>query len=289
MILTLFTPAYNRAETLPRLYESLLKQTCFRFEWLIIDDGSKDRTAQVVQKFTGEGKFPVRYVYKENGGKHTAHNRALQEAAGEWFMCVDSDDTLTADAVERIMEVAQRETNINGIVSYKTDLAGNLLGDAFPQGVKRSKFYELELRYGCHGEYALAFPTQFARNYPFPVFGKERFVGECVVYDRMDGAGEMYLLDVVTMPCEYQPEGYSQDFSRLMRQNPTGFCLYFLQRIDLMPTWMGRLKIAGRYQCFRLISGEKTLRYQGEHKGFVALSFLVGIVFRVYYKLCRRI
>ena len=125
--LTVFTPAYNRAVTLPRLYESLLRQTCFDFEWLIIDDGSSDDTSRLIHSFTGEGKFPVRYVYKENGGKHTAHNLALEEAEGEWFLCVDSDDTLAPDAVEMVTQTPARiigKDHVTGIVApgRKADL-----------------------------------------------------------------------------------------------------------------------------------------------------------------------
>lgn len=287
MMLTLFTPAYNRAATLPRLYESLLRQSCFRFEWLIVDDGSRDETARVVQSFTGEGKFPIRYIYQDNGGKHAAHNRALKEASGDWFLCVDSDDTLTSDAVENILMTAETQKGINGIIAYKTDLEGNPLSDRFPQGVDRAKLYELELRYGTGGEYALAFPTSFARRFPFPVFPGERFIGECVVYDKMDLEGQMYLLDRVVMPCEYQPGGYSQVFSNLMKQNPSGFCLYFLQRIDLMPGIKGRAVKAGQYHCFRWLSGNKELKYQGEHSAFVKLCIPVGVLFRIYYKLVR--
>ena len=106
MTLTLFTPTYPRSPMLPRLYESLRDQTCHDFEWLIIDDGSADDTADVVQSFTGEGTFPVRYQHKENGGKHTAYNLALELAAGRLFFCVDSDDYLAPDAVERVVSAA---------------------------------------------------------------------------------------------------------------------------------------------------------------------------------------
>lgn len=287
MMLTLFTPAYNRSATLPRLYESLLKQSCFQFEWLIVDDGSQDNTRELVRGFTGEGKFLVRYVYKENGGKHTAHNRALEEAAGEWFLCVDSDDTLAPNAVELILKTAEQQPGINGIISRKTDLQGNPLSGAFPKGVARAKLYELELVHGCTGEYALAFPTVFAKRFPFPVFPGERFIGECVVYDRMDLEGEMYILDAVTMPCEYQPEGYSQGFSGLMKNNPSGFCLYFLQRIDLMPTLKRQAVTAGKYWCLRWMSRNKTLGYSGKHRVLVFMSIPLGLLFRIYYGLIR--
>ena len=207
MKLTIFTPAYNRANTLPRLYDSLLEQTCTDFEWLIIDDGSSDHTPDVVKVFTGEGRFPVRYLRKENGGKHTAHNRALEEAAGDYFWCVDSDDLLAPDAVEAVCAAAQGLGENVGICSYKSDMEGRRLSDPFPEGVKTAGLWALSRDYGCAGEFALTFPTAFARKFPFPVFEGERFVTESVIYDRMEADGTLFLLPQVTNICEYQPDG----------------------------------------------------------------------------------
>lgn len=280
MMLTLFTPAYNRAHTLPRLYESLLAQTCFDFEWLVIDDGSTDATAEAVKAFTGDGKFPVRYIYKENGGKHTAHNRALEEARGDWFLCLDSDDTLTPTAVAELLSAAKDLPENTGIAAGKTDLSGNSLSQ-FPQGRSFAKMHALQ------GEFAYAFPTKWAKQFPFPVFPGERFLGECVVYDRMDTRGQMYLLPKAVMPCEYQAGGYSADFSRLMKQNPQGFCLFFAQRVDLASNWRQRLITAGKYRCFRMIGGKNAPVYSGAHPFSVAAAWPLGLIFRLYYKLLR--
>ena len=202
-------------------------------------------------------------------------------------MCVDSDDILTANAVERILETAGSQSGINGIISYKTDLEGKRLSGEFPPGIERTKLYELETVYGCSGEYAIAFPTEFARRFPFPVFPGERFVGESVVYDRMDREGQMYLLGEVTMPCEYQPDGYSQAYTRLMGAAPTGFCLYFLQRIDLSQSIKSRILTSGRYWCFRLMCRNRELRYQGKHQFVVRMSAPLGLLFRIYYRMVR--
>ena len=98
-MITIFTPTYNRAYKLSDLYESLLQQTCFDFEWLIIDDGSTDNTRDLIETFDANGKFPIRYFYKQNEGKQVAINYAAKEAQGEWVFIVDSDDMLTTDAV----------------------------------------------------------------------------------------------------------------------------------------------------------------------------------------------
>ena len=288
-MLTVFTPAYNRADMLPRLYRSLCDQTCKDFEWLIVDDGSTDETASVVQSFVNEEKINIRYIKKENGGKHTAHNLALEQAAGEWFFCVDSDDLLEENAVEKLTKKFAQRNGEDGIIAYKEDLNGALLSDPFPEGIQQTQMYRLASDYGCRGEFSLAFSTTFARQFPFPVFPGERFVTECVVYDRMDRQGQFALLPEVITVCEYQADGYSSNFANLMKRNPSGFCLYFLQRIDLQTSFLQRIIHAGKYWCFRWICKRKELKYQGKHKATVALATIPGLCFRIYYKLFRGI
>ena len=91
MLITVFTATYNRANTITRLFESLKNQSFKNFEWLIVDDGSTDYTEAIVESFDPLGDFPIRYIKKENGGKHTAYNIGLNEARGSLFFNVDSD------------------------------------------------------------------------------------------------------------------------------------------------------------------------------------------------------
>ena len=107
--ITVFTPAFNRAKLLPRLYKSLKNQSSINFEWVIVDDGSQDETQQVVQKFIDEGVLPINYVYQDNKGKHFAINRGVKEANGELFWIVDSDDYLPPNAI------AQKKKKYNSV------------------------------------------------------------------------------------------------------------------------------------------------------------------------------
>lgn len=103
VLLTVFTPAYNRADTLERLYKSLQSQTSYNFEWLVIDDGSKDNTKDVVAAWIdSEKNFKIRYIYKVNGGLHTAYNKAIENMDTELAVCIDSDDYMPDYAVEHI-------------------------------------------------------------------------------------------------------------------------------------------------------------------------------------------
>ena len=102
-LITIFTPTYNRANFLPRLYESLKRQTRKDFVWLVVDDGSIDNTRDLIKSWMGEHIIDIRYIFKENGGKMRAHNVGVQECETELFMCLDSDDYLTDNALERVV------------------------------------------------------------------------------------------------------------------------------------------------------------------------------------------
>ena len=103
-LITIFTPAYNRAYTIHRCYESLKRQTCKDFEWMVIDDGSTDNTRELIEKWITEtNEFPIRYIYQENQGMHGAHNTAYENINTELNVCIDSDDFMPDDAVELIV------------------------------------------------------------------------------------------------------------------------------------------------------------------------------------------
>ncbi len=102
-MITVFTPSYNRAHTLCRVYESLCSQTFKDFEWIIIDDGSSDNTKEVVDGYkANDNFFEITYVYQKNQGKHIATNNAVKLARGDFFITIDSDDGCKPEALERL-------------------------------------------------------------------------------------------------------------------------------------------------------------------------------------------
>lgn len=103
-MITVFTPSYNRAYLLPRLFEALKNQTDKRFEWLIVDDGSEDNTKEIVEKFQHENSLNINYQRKQNGGLNSAYNFAVSHTQNEIFFRVDSDDSVLPDAIEQIYE-----------------------------------------------------------------------------------------------------------------------------------------------------------------------------------------
>ena len=141
IILTIFTPAYNRAHTLLRTYESLCSQSRKDFIWLIVDDGSTDNTAELVQHWQSrDNGFEIQYIYKENGGMHTAHNVAYANIRTELNTCIDSDDMLAKGAVEKILSKwpEVRGKGYAGLVGLDADFSGNIIGKGFPESAKET-------------------------------------------------------------------------------------------------------------------------------------------------------
>lgn len=145
MKLTILTPTYNRGGELSQLYDSLKNQTCKDFEWVIVDDGSKDNTHEVVKAWLSDSDFPIRYFFKENGGKHTALNYAVKIIESELTFIVDSDDTLTADAVETVLRYHRRyedEKNICGYAFLRAYPDGNVNGKEFVPNERVASYTE---------------------------------------------------------------------------------------------------------------------------------------------------
>jgi glycosyltransferase involved in cell wall biosynthesis len=172
MMFTVFTPTYNRAHTLPRVYESLCKQTCKDFEWLIIDDGSTDNTRELIENYVaGSPAIPVRYYWQPHLGKHIAHNLALEKARGKFFFILDSDDTIMPNALERVAFHCRKIPPMEyflGVTGLVVNGFGVVCGDKFPGDVFDMSAVERILELGIAGEKQPVIRTDIARQYPFP-------------------------------------------------------------------------------------------------------------------------
>jgi glycosyltransferase involved in cell wall biosynthesis len=184
---TVFTPTFNRAQTLHRVFDSLCNQTLRDFEWVVVDDGSTDDTPELIDKWTGKATFPIRYLRQPNSGKHIAHNIAVREARGVLFAPLDSDDALEPDALERIrstwlkIPVAERP-RYSGIGSLCRDQQGNIIGVPFPTSPFDADFREsffVRRRFG--GEKWGISRTDVLRQFPFPDIHGTNFVPEALL------------------------------------------------------------------------------------------------------------
>lgn len=226
VLLTVFTPAYNRAHTLPRTYESLKNQDCHCFEWLIVDDGSTDGTRPLVEKWLKEDNpFRIRYIYKENGGMHTAYNLAYANIETELNVCIDSDDCLAPGAARIIAEEWEkdREKGYAGLIGLDADLKGNLIGTPFPEGIESTTYTEFYGN-GGKGDKKFVFRTDVIRQYPpYPEYEGENYVGIACKFVLIDQKYRMAAVNKVLCNVEYQADGHSRSMLAQYLKNPRGF------------------------------------------------------------------
>lgn len=242
-MITVFTPVYNRAYIIEKLYESLTRQTCKDFEWIIVDDGSTDELQSLIEKWEKEEQrgFPIIYRYQENGGKHKACNHAVREAQGEAFFFVDSDDILSDDAIEKVSlwwkEIADDDgfAGVSGLKAYLDNsrtICGNILEGKY---IDVSNLEREE--YGIQLDLAEVYKTKYLRKYPFPEFDGENFLTEAVVWDKMayDGLIKRVHQEVIYY-CEYLEDGLTVNSEQKFRNNPKGWGIY-LSQSNLYHEW----------------------------------------------------
>lgn len=235
MKITVFTPTYNRAYIIENLYRSLQRQTCHDFEWLVVDDGSSDNTKELFDIWQKEeNPFPIRYYYKENGGKHRAINYAVLLAVGEVFFIVDSDDYLTDDAVAVILNQflslpQNSEQKFAGICNCRGYSLTEIMGTTF--GGRSIDCTSLErTSFGIEGDKAEVFYTHILRKYPFPEFENEKFITEAVVWDRIAADGyKLRFFNKIIYIGEYRKDGLTSQGLDLYHRNPLGYALYLNQ------------------------------------------------------------
>jgi glycosyltransferase involved in cell wall biosynthesis len=185
---TVFTPSYNRASTLPRVYESLKGQTSRNFEWLIVDDGSTDNTRELVEQWQKEAEFSIHYIYQNNSGKHNAYNLAAREAKGQFFLCLDSDDACVPEALERFKYhwetiPTDEQDKFSGIDCLCQDQNGNLIGSNYPFNPTDANYFEIRYRLQVSGEKWGFQRTEVLRQFPFPgVIERQLYVPENIVW-----------------------------------------------------------------------------------------------------------
>jgi len=231
--LTVFTPTYNRAYCLHQGYEALKRQTCKDFSWLVIDDGSTDNTRELVEKWQKEAGFIIEYIYKENGGMHTAHNTAYKHIDTELNVCIDSDDYMPDDAVEKIISYWKENGNKNyaGIVGLDAAENGQLIGTKFSDGWKEttlSGFYAM----GGKGDKKLVYRTDVINSYPeYPVFEGEKYVSLGYKYLLIDLDYKLLVLNEPLVIVEYMQDGSSLNMFKQYVRNPKGFA--FIRKVNM--------------------------------------------------------
>lgn len=189
--LTVFTPTYNRAHTIGRVYESLLSQTFKDFEWIIVDDGSSDNTKKIVADFISEKKINIKYYYQTNKGKHIATNFALSKTDTELFIIADSDDSFLPNSFEILVNAwdklpSYKKRYFKGVICRAFDHdTGKPIGTDFPYEVFDSTDEETYFKYKLRNEKWNLTRTDVFKEFKFPEISNAHFYPETVIWQLM--------------------------------------------------------------------------------------------------------
>jgi len=286
--MTIFTPTYNRAYILQRVYNSLCIQSDLDFEWLIIDDGSEDDTEYLVKEWIEQKVIPIRYYKQENGGKQRAHNKGVEMSTTELFVCLDSDDYVTKDFVEQHIKKwneVKSDKTIAGIVSLKGYESGKPTGTSIPQNLEKTTLMNLYKKLKFRGDATMMYRTELLKAFPFVVEPDEKFIGEEYVYNQIDRKYQMAVLPEVLMIVEYLEDGYSRNVRRVTKENPKGYIRLKKQSIEYAETWSERYIQTILYLVGCRISGEKNPLKNLPYKFLGVVAYLPAwLAWVVFYK-----
>lgn len=282
-LITVFTPAFNRAHTLPRTYESLLSQTCDDFVWMIVDDGSTDDTEMLVKGWKGEDRIPIIYIKRENGGMHQAHNTAYQNITTELNVCIDSDDYMPVDAIENIKRLwlEKGEERYAGMIGLDIDTKGRLIGSGFADSLTETTLTDFYKK-GGKGDKKLVYRTDVVKEYPpYPAFDNEKYVGLDYLYTLIDLDYRLLVLNKPLVVVEYLADGSTNNMWGQYWRNPNGWIFYRKHQLSLNQTFRNRMKIAAQLVSHAIRAGKNPFR-DNRWKAITAAAFPIGIILFVY-------
>ena len=304
--LTIFTPAYNRAHTIGRTYQSLCRQSCHDFEWLVVDDGSADNTRGLIESFltdievVSETEFygfssdaswlRVHYIYQQNQGMHGGHNTAYDAIHTELNTCIDSDDYMPDDAVGKILNLwnalsAEEKRGYAGIIALDVeDKTLKVIGSELPTDRKSttlSGYYER----GGKGDKKQIYRTEVIKSTPcYPLFEGERYVGLAYKYMLIDQQYELLILNEPVCIVEYQLDGSSYGMYKQYWNNPKGWCFYRKTEMLYTKSFSRKMMVCAHYVSSSIISKNKRFIAESSCKLATICSIPLGVMLYFYIK-----
>jgi len=280
---SVFTPTYNRAHLLPRVYECLKEQTFQDFEWIIVDDGSTDGTDKLVQDWLKENRLTIRYHYKQNGGKLRAFKDAIALAEGELFVTIDSDDYCVPNALERLLyhwnAIPESErSRFASVSALCKDEKGEIIGTRFPGDVFDSDVIAVHAKYKVKGDKWAFYRTDVLREISVPEVPGERRIASSWVWYKVAQKYKTRFVNEALLIKEYQADGLTRNLVKVRVQNPIGTRMYYLECLSIPANLRFKLRNAINYIRFALHGSMKYFQVVKESRRpvLVTLLFLPG-------------
>lgn len=287
MQLTIFTPTYNRAQLLHSLYESLCIQRYKNFEWIIIDDGSCDNTKDVVNTFISEGKLDLKYIYQENQGKHRAINKALELAKGKLFFIVDSDDTLTPDALEWVWaeySKIKEYKDFAGISGLCIDQNGEKIGGGKDFGQIDTDNITFRFKMQIPGDMSEVYRTDVLREFPFPDIEGEKFCPEALIWNRIATHYKMRYIYKGIKVVKYWPDGLSANITNHRHNSPLSSMMFYSELHQSDIPFLQKVKSAINFWRFIPIKHINKVTSMRMWNLYAPICLPLGLIYHLYDK-----
>ena len=284
MFLTIMTSTYNRANLLENLYSSLINQTNKDFVWLIIDDGSVDNTKEIVEKLKNENKINIEYLYKKNGGKHTALNIGFENLKTDLTVIVDSDDKITSDAVNVIYKYYQKyinEKNISGFCFLKGYDENKSVTVKYPDDEIKTNYNEYIINAGITGDKCEVFKSDILRKYKFDEYENEKFLAEGYLWSLINDKLDMVFINRIIYLCEYLEDGLTKSGRKLRLNNPLGGKRHAEEYLKKKYKFKIRFKNALLYNVYSIQS--KTKIDFSLSRFLLLITYIPALVLKIYW------
>lgn len=270
--LTIFTPTFNRMMELKKLYESLCNQTNKNFIWLIVDDGSADSTKAYVEKISKEKKILIEYIEQQNQGKYIAHNTGVLNCKTEYFFCVDSDDILAENAIERILDLIEKNKisqnkELLGIVIPRTNKSSNKMISNIKLKDNKIDIMDLKFLFNKNIETCIIIKNDLLKEHLFEKFD-EKFMSEEVLYNCLSKYGKFLFIDEKNLYYyNYLDDGLTKNITKLWKNNANTTIkllqsrYYFLSKYSFFVKFYNRVKTIISLNAICIVSNKKILNY----------------------------
>ena len=314
--LTVFTPTYNRVHTLPRLYESLCRQTLNVFDWLVIDDGSSDGTREWIdnlgEKVIREGKrfdwmgresdgvdenhfvietdkFCIEYIYKPNGGLYTGYNTAYATITTELCVCIDSDDYMPEDAVAKIVDRWRGrpgDKEYCGVLGLDFNVVdGEPIGGFFPIHINEA--FQLDLAHV--GDTKQVMKTALMKEVaPQVGFEGEKDFNPFYMLSQVLDIFPVLVLNENLCWVEYQTgaDSMSEGIWKQYYRSPQSFAKYRINQMTLTHgnSWKKRFRVCAHYVSSCILSRDREWLKTTPLKGTTLLAAPLGLVLTLLVK-----
>jgi glycosyltransferase involved in cell wall biosynthesis len=292
-MISICTPTYNRAHTLPRLFESLTKQSSLKFEWIVVDDGSSDNTKELIEDYKNKADFSVKYIYQQNQGKHIALNAGQQLANYEIFLCLDSDDWLMDNAVLTIIDDykkrIQGNENIAGMIYLNNLHKGGIIGTSMPH-LKEINWLDLVYKNKMKGDKCYVFKTKVLKEYPFPSFENNKHMPPTYQFYLISQKFNMYSVNIPLKTVEYLDDGISRNIKQKYFTSADNYAYYRKTINKVIPSKIYQLKNIILYNVSYIFAdNKKKVQLDRPIDKLISILLLpLSLIILIFYKINTR-